>query len=187
MNELSTLLLRHWLLAGLTLIMTSLLGAIAFIYLGFYNVAATAQHTAPVYWLTNTVMRHSIAQRAAELTPPALDDAGRIEHGMRLYVRHCEQCHGGPGVAPQPFALGLTPIPANLVETGRRWPASHIFWTAKYGIKMTGMPAWKYRLDDDQLWDLVAFIEHLPRLAPGDYREGRDGLTRSPDSPESQP
>ncbi|MGP0174192.1 c-type cytochrome [Pseudomonas sp. NCHU5208] len=187
MNPLFKLLLRHWLLAGLTLLSAALLGALAFIYLGLYNVAATGQHTAPVFWLTNTVMRHSIAQRAAELTPPALQEAARIERGLKLYVAHCEQCHGGPGVAPQPFALGLTPIPANLVETGRRWPASHIFWTAKYGIKMTGMPAWKYRLDDDQLWDLAAFIEHLPRMTPRDYRTRREGLARQPDGTEQRP
>lgn len=187
MNDLSSLLIRHWLLATATLLGLMLVGAVAFVHLGIYNVAATGQHTGPVYWLTDTVMRHSISRRAEGLTPPPLDDPARIERGLALYVGHCEQCHGGPGVAPRPFALGLTPIPANLVETARRWPPGDIFWTAKYGIKMTGMPAWKYRLNDEQLWDLVAFVEHLARMTPADYRTRREGARHHHASAEGQP
>lgn len=187
MKSLFALLTRHWLLAGLTLLAMLLAGALAFIYSGIYNVAATGQHTRPVFWLTNTVMRHSIANRAKELQAPPLGAPEQIERGLELYVAHCEQCHGGPGVAPQPFALGLTPIPANLVETARRWPASHIFWSAKYGIKMTGMPAWQYRLDDGQLWDLVAFIEHLAQLTPRDYQTQRRSVARRPGGQVQQP
>ncbi|KAE8236334.1 c-type cytochrome [Ectopseudomonas guguanensis] len=187
MNELSSLLIRHWLLAAATLLAVMLIGAVAFVHLGVYNVAATGQHTGPVYWLTDTVMRHSISRRGKDITAPVLDDPARIGRGLTLYIAHCEQCHGGPGVAPQPFALGLTPIPANLVETSRRWPPGDIFWTAKYGIKMTGMPAWKYRLDDEQLWDLVAFIEQLAQLAPTDYRARREAVKQHHASAEAHP
>lgn len=187
MNPFFALLVRHWLLAATALLAVLLVGALAFIYSGIYNVAATGQHTGPVYWLTNTVMRHSIANRAKALQAPPLGAPEQIERGLVLYVAHCEQCHGGPGVAPQPFALGLTPIPANLVETARRWPANHIFWTAKYGIKMTGMPAWSYRLNDAQLWDLVAFIEHLAQLTPAEYRTRRNGVKHRHGDTEGHP
>ena len=35
---------------------------------------------------------------------------------------------------------------------------------------MTSMPGWQYRLSEDELWDLVAFIKHMPALSPVDYK-----------------
>jgi predicted CXXCH cytochrome family protein len=39
-----------------------------------------------------------------------------------------------------------------------------IFYHIRNGIRNTGMPAWQ--LPDQQLWQLVAFIRHLPAVAP---------------------
>ena len=169
---------RYWIIAIVVLLVMPV-GAATVIYLGIYNVAATGQHTAPVYWLTETVMRYSIANHASGTQVPDLSGEAGIQRGLGAYLQHCEQCHGGPGVAPDPFALGMTPVPSNLVEAARRWPSRDIHWAVKYGIKMTGMPAWKYRMDDQQIWDLVAFIERLPRLAPADYRRMRETAEHS--------
>jgi hypothetical protein len=47
------------------------------------------------------------------------------------------QCLGAPGVAPEPFALGMTPLPANLAFTAREWKDPRdLYWTVKYGLKM---------------------------------------------------
>jgi cytochrome c2 len=35
---------------------------------------------------------------------------------------------------------------------------------------MTGMPAWEYRMSEDDLWALVAFLVELPLLSPARYR-----------------
>jgi mono/diheme cytochrome c family protein len=143
--------------------------AAAFVYSGVYDVAATRQHTWPVFWVTDTVMRHSIARRASGTELPDLQDPTRMARGMRLYNEHCLQCHGAPGVAPEPFALGLAPVPANLVETARRWPTRNIHWVITNGVKMTGMPAWKYRMSDEQIWDVVVFVEQMARMSPNEY------------------
>jgi cytochrome c2 len=39
----------------------------------------------------------------------------------------------------------------------------------KHGIKMTGMPAWEFRMTEAELWATVAFVERLPQLSPQDY------------------
>jgi mono/diheme cytochrome c family protein len=39
-----------------------------------------------------------------------------------------------------------------------------IFYHIRNGIRNTGMPAWQ--LPDQQIWQLVAFIRHLPAIAP---------------------
>ena len=138
-------------------------GAAAFVYSGLYDLAATDQHTAPVYWVLKTVMRRAVAHHSRDIVHvPPLDDPARIAHGRALFERHCMRCHGAPGLPPEPFALGLRPAPANLANTGIEWPPTHLYWTIKHGLKLTGMPAWQFRLQEDELWALVAYVRKLP-------------------------
>ena len=140
------------------------------LYLGVYDVSATDQHLAPTYRILDTAMRRSVRQRAAGITVPDLGRPVQLQRGLALYREHCVQCHGAPGVAPEPFALGLTPAPANLAYTAREWPPADLFWVVKEGIKMTGMPAWKHRMADEEIWAIVSFLRELPGLSPEDYR-----------------
>src|SRR5918999_717696 len=156
------------LLAGLAVL--ALGAAAAVFYAGLYDISATDQHLAPTYWLLDTGMRRSVKQRAAQITPPDLEEPGQIRRGLALYREHCVQCHGAPGVAPELFALGMTPAPANLVYTAREWAAAELFWVVAEGIKMTGMPAWKYRMPEGDIWAIVAFMRELPKLSPDEYR-----------------
>jgi mono/diheme cytochrome c family protein len=144
-------------------------GVAAFVQSGVYDVSATNQHLAPTYWLIEATMRRAVARRAADIPVPGLDAPETIARGHALYRTHCAQCHGAPGVAPEPFALGMTPRPAPLVQTAREWPPAEIFWVVKYGLKMTGMPAWEFRLADEAIWSVVAFVRELPRLSPREY------------------
>ena len=144
--------------------------AAAFVASGVYNIAAVEQHTAPVYWTLYAAMRQSVRHHAAEITPPPLD-AKHVERGRTLYDSHCRQCHGAPGVAPEPFALGLTPSPLNLANMAREWPARDLFWVVKNGIKMSAMPAWEFRLPEQDLWAVVAYLKVLPAESPAQYRD----------------
>ncbi|MGH8728920.1 MAG: c-type cytochrome [Burkholderiales bacterium] len=162
-------------------------GGAAFVYFGVYNVAATDNHTAPVYWLLDIAMRRSVKQRAEGIEVPALDDQALIERGFRLYRGECEQCHGGPGVAPEAIALGMTPLPANLVHTAREWQPAELFWVVKHGIKMAGMPAWEFRLPEKDLWAIVAFVRQLPTMAPLEYKAAAMKLKEVPAEAVSSP
>jgi mono/diheme cytochrome c family protein len=166
-------------LAGIVVLAAA--GGALFVYSGVYNVAATEQHTAPVYWLMEATMRRSVKQRAEKIAVPSLDDRAVIERGLRVYRMHCIQCHGAPGVAPDAFALGLTPVPANLALTAREWKEpAEIYWVVKYGIKMSGMPAWEFRLDERDLWAVVAFVTALPAVTPHEYRALASTLESAP-------
>ena len=162
------------------------LGALAVVALalvgGAYDVSATRQHWAPTYWLLDVGMRASVKARAKAIAVPDLNDTAKRERGLALFRRHCVHCHGAPGVAPEPFALGMTPTPANLVHTARDWPAAEVYWVVREGLKMTGMPAWRYRMADDDLWAIVAFMQALPTLSPQEYRAlvARDVEAREP-------
>ena len=153
-----------------TVLIAGVLAGAAFVYSGLYDVSATDQHLWPTYWTLRAAMERSIAGRARRVEVPALDVPERIRRGVGLYREHCAQCHGAPGVAPEPFALGMLPVPENLALVARQRSAAEIYWTVRNGLKMTGMPAWQYRLSDDAMWDVVAFVKQLPKLSPAEYK-----------------
>jgi len=132
-----------------------------------------------VHKLLDYAMRRSVAARIGSVpAPPDLDAPGRVRNGAVHYRAHCLQCHGAPGVAPEALAYGLTPAPANLLVAGRTWQPGEIFWVVKHGIKMTGMPAWVYRLSDEEIWDVVAFVQAIPRMTVPQYAALADTLPR---------
>jgi mono/diheme cytochrome c family protein len=147
------------------------IGAAGFVYAGVYDVAATEQHTGLTYHLLHYAMERSVKLRAHSVKAPPLDAQARLDNGVLLYRQHCSQCHGAPGVAPEPFALGMRPAPVNLVEPGRDWPSKEIYWVIKHGVKMAGMPGWQYRFSEEELWDLVAFVKYMPALSPQQYQD----------------
>ncbi len=147
-----------------------LVAAVGFIYSGFYDISATDQHLAPTYYAMQTTMRRSVERRAADIAVPPLGAVAQLERGLSLFRAHCVQCHGAPGVAPEAFALGLTPLPTPLARSGKDRSPAQLFWVVKNGIKMTGMPAWEFRLPDEDIWSLVAFLKQLPLLSPAAYQ-----------------
>ena len=173
-------------IALILLAAAAITGPPLFVYSGVYDVAATRQHTPPVYWALITTSRRSIqthAEREAP-QPPNLADPELVERGMVLYDSLCLVCHGAPGIAPGPVGLGLTPTPSNLVLRGRDRTAREIYWTITNGLKMTGMPAWQFRLTERERWAIVALVKALPMLATAEDsarrarlvpRSGRDG------------
>jgi len=153
----------------LALLLLAAAGALAFVFSGLYDISASDQHLAPTYHAIRKTMERSVARRAKDIPVPPLGAPAQLERGLSLYRAHCVQCHGAPGIAPEPFALGLTPLPTPLARSGIDRTPAELFWMVKYGIKMTGMPAWEYRFPDEDVWALVAFVKHLPRLSVAEY------------------
>lgn len=158
----------------ITLLAAALLGvcgAALVIWRGWYDVSATSGHIQPVFDLLDTALRFSVRRQAAEIAVPKLDEPAMVARGAACYRDHCEQCHGGPGVAQSSVGMSLQPLPGPLVDAARRWQPREIYWITRQGIKMSGMPAWEMRLPEADLWALTAFLQHLPQLSATAYRD----------------
>lgn len=164
-----------------TSICTGLVAAagLLFVYLGLYNVSALAQHTKPVYNMLQVALDRSIAVRSGEIQVPDLAEVNVLE-GVGLYARHCQQCHGAPGVGPDNFSLGMLPAPTAVAKIAADREPAEIFWSVKNGIKMTGMPAWDYRFDDEQIWTVVAAVDMIGDLTVDDYLALRERALGEP-------
>jgi mono/diheme cytochrome c family protein len=150
----------------------AVVGGLAFLYSGVYNIATGSQHTRAVYWALERGMRASVRTHAAGIVAPSAFDAATLRKGAHCFHALCVQCHGGPGQPPADFAGGLLPAAKNLLHTAHELPVEQVYWITRNGIRLTAMPAWEFRLDDSDLWAIAAFVDQeLPGLTVEQYRE----------------
>lgn len=146
--------------------------AVAVIYSGGYNVAATTGHTKPVEQALRTMMMRSVVAHARNVTPPPdfnAQDRELAEHAAGHYEMMCRTCHGAPGKKPDPWQL-YPPAP-DLADALRvtNWSDAEVFWIIKNGIKDTGMSAFGGSHSDEDIWGLTALIRQLAKTTPEQY------------------
>lgn len=155
----------RWFLAPLLLVITIGTGAV---YYGSYNVSALTGHTDIVYQFLEYARIRAVKVRAPD-PAPNLAQLDWRNSGFTSYEKHCLKCHGAPGIAPESFALGMMPPPSAIVRVARNRSAEELYWVIENGIKMSGMPAWKYRLNEVEIWELVSFLKQTVLMTKKDY------------------
>jgi mono/diheme cytochrome c family protein len=168
-------MLTHKLLFGVlgacAILLFGILVGIGILLSGALSTAATEQHSAFTHWLLDTGLRYSLDANSEGIVAPALTGTAMIERGRSCFRAHCVHCHGAPALARQPHGLGMMPIPNDLTEAARDWPPGWLYYVTAKGVRMTGMPAWEFRLSDADLWATVAFLKKLPGLSRAEYQE----------------
>jgi mono/diheme cytochrome c family protein len=139
-------------------------------YGGWYYVGATKHHFQSVYTVLEKAMQYSVRHNARDIVVPTLGAHEQVLRGAAIYRDNCAQCHGGPGFAQSPFGMSMQPVPGPLIDATAHWKDREIYWITRHGIKMSGMPAWEFHLDDADIWATVAFIGKLPGMSAQDYR-----------------
>ena len=101
-------------------------------------------------------------------TDPAVPaDETNFLAGAEVYKEHCAVCHGLPGKEKTSIAEGMYPPPPQLFRgTGvTDDPAWETYWKAQNGIRMTGMPGFKGRLTDSQLWQVAQLLANADKVS----------------------
>lgn len=138
--------------------------------LGLVPIKASSGHWAITRWFLNFSMGRSVAMHAARIEPPPLEDPALVLRGAGQYEGVCRPCHGAPGMAPPPAVRFMTPQPPDLRTHLQIWSAPQLFYIVKHGVKFTGMPGWPSQHRDDEVWAMVAFLQRMPLMTPGEYR-----------------
>jgi mono/diheme cytochrome c family protein len=145
--------------------------ALGVTYSGVYNVAANVPDADAVKWLLSTNMQRSVVRHARSINAPTQLTDQQATDGLRIYKETCVYCHGAPGKDPGDIGKGLNPEPPYLADTVSRWSSAELFWIIKHGIKMTGMASYGAVHNDDEIWNLVAFVQRLPKMTPEQYSQ----------------
>ncbi|HKO14780.1 MAG TPA: c-type cytochrome [Gemmatimonadaceae bacterium] len=127
--------------------------------------------------LTVSQLQPGPAYITADVEAPYDDNAWAVSQGQTLFTSmNCVGCHfhGGGGIGPalmdDQWIYGSAP--------------EQIFASIAEG-RPNGMPAWKYKLSDQQIWMLVSYVRSLSGLIPKGARPGRSDhmmLTTPPTS-----
>jgi mono/diheme cytochrome c family protein len=160
---------RLGLVAAATLLALAI-GAAVFVGSGVYNIGADDHHTRIVLTIIEQLRNRSIAVHSHGIEVPNLDDPKNIAAGAQHYAALCIGCHLAPGVRKSAIRAGLYPHPPDLAEEDAD-DAQRAFWIIKHGVKMSAMPAWGKSLDDASIWDVVAFLQRMPRMTPETYQQ----------------
>lgn len=163
---------RRLAIAGATLclaLLLALLAAALVLQAGWYDASAVRPHFQFVHTLLERGMQQSVRFHARDVVAPPSSPLA-VARGGASFRQHCEQCHGGPGVAQGVLGRSMQPVPGPLADAGRRWKARELYWITAKGIKMSGMPAWGFHLSEREIWDIVAFLGELPALTPEAYK-----------------
>ena len=104
----------------------------------------------------------SMERRAPTDKNPYASDPAAITTGLDHYRENCVMCHGAPDVESAELSKGLNPPAPSLANSDMS--DGELFWVVKHGIRMTPMPAFGPTHSDEEIWKIVAFIRHLPKL-----------------------
>jgi mono/diheme cytochrome c family protein len=158
-----------------------------FAYSGIYDIGATRPHFDATSRFIRIVLEQSVKRRARDIAVPELDDPAKVHNGFRSFQAMCVVCHGASGTPPSDIGQGLYPHPPELADAVRQWTPAELFVITKHGIKMTGMPAWGATHTDEQLWEIVAFMNVLPAMPPHEYRAAVEFVAAGERTPRSAP
>jgi mono/diheme cytochrome c family protein len=147
------------------------LSAAAFAAAGIFDVSATRTPGKFEERLARFVVDRSIARRAEKTRNPLPANAQVWSAGLPLFRANCVVCHGAPGVDPSEGGASLNPpAPGLTLPRVQARPDGELFWIVGHGIRMTGMPAFGPSRPERELWEIVAFVRHLPALSPDEKK-----------------
>jgi len=86
------------------------------------------------------------------------------KEGGEHFQHHCQICHGLDGQnTGVPFAGRLSPpVPELISPAVQAYRDGQLKWVIDNGIFPSGMPASKGTLSDEEIWQIVHYIRHLP-------------------------
>ncbi len=109
-------------------------------------------------------IKHHVTIGGKKVKNPLPATAENIDAGKHVFGYYCVVCHGRDGQnTGVPFAAGIAPpIPSLASSQVQSYTDGQLKWIIDNGIFPSGMPASKGTLSDEEIWQTVLFIRHLP-------------------------
>lgn len=109
----------------------------------------------------------AVIGREMPKTAPIQPDEANLAAGAMVYREHCAVCHGLPEQTPTAVAAGMYPHPPKLLE-GKGVTddePGESYWKVANGIRLTGMPGFRPRLSETQMWQVSLLVANADKLS----------------------
>jgi thiosulfate dehydrogenase len=156
----------------------------AYIELGLAPVA-TSSPPLPFERLITGIALDARVSKEAPTSSPIQPSDDVYFAGAKVYENNCAVCHGLPGQAQTPIAMGEFPKPPKLLE-GKGVsddPAGVTYWKVANGIRLTGMPGFASSLTTDQMWQVSLLLANSDKLPPKIVSELQGASTQPAGTP----
>lgn len=112
--------------------------------------------------MQSTKRRLTIGGRSNVNPLPATPD--NVKKGQSNFGAYCMVCHGLDGQnTGVPFAEKMSPpVPPLNSSAVQSYSDGQLHWIIQNGVSPSGMPASKDVFRDEEIWQLVLYIRHLP-------------------------
>lgn len=143
-------------------------GAIFFYFAtGTAPVATTAPEMPFEHKMAHMAL-NAYLQKLPHPDPQVPADEKNYLAGADVYKHNCAVCHGLPGGSKTAIAEGMAPKPPQLFEDmgvtdDQPWET---YWKVENGIRMSGMPGFKGRLTEPQIWQVTVMLKNGDKLPP---------------------
>jgi thiosulfate dehydrogenase len=151
---------------GFVLAVVILTGGFYFYFAMGMAPAATADRPMPFEKKLAHMALNAHIERQHVVQSPVTADESNFLPGAGVYKQQCAACHGLPGQPPTDYATTMYPKPTQLFR-GKGVtdnPASESYWKAANGIRLSGMPAFRSKLTDTQLWQVSQLVAHANEI-----------------------
>lgn len=113
--------------------------------------------------LVQRAKQHLTVRGRRDHNPVPANDQN-VRRGQKNFAAYCMACHGLDGQnTGVPFADKMSPpVPSLGSPSVQAYTDGQLHWIIENGIFPSGMPASKSMFRDEEIWQLVLYMRHLP-------------------------
>lgn len=139
------------------------------VYIYFSTGMAPVATAAQAMPFEKRMARMALNKRVEKEMPknvPIQPDENNLLAGAQIYKDNCSVCHGLPKQEQTAISKGMFPKPPQLFKGHGVTddPPGETYWKTANGIRLTGMPAFKNSLNDNQLWQVSLMLANADKL-----------------------
>jgi thiosulfate dehydrogenase len=156
-----------------------LVGAYLVVKLGYINFAADQEAPAIERHIAMVASDASMERRAPAIQNPLTPTEDTLVAGAKLYRDNCAGCHGSSANPDAAMGHAFNPPAPQFMSDSADMADNENFYIIQHGIRWTGMPSWKSKFNDTQVWQLVTFLKKMDKLPPSAEKEIRQSASPS--------
>jgi thiosulfate dehydrogenase len=154
------------LIVGIVLGVLLVAGGVYFYFSSGRAPVATSAAPMPFEKSFARIGLHAYLDKLPHPEPQVAADETNLLAGAKVYKENCAVCHGLPGEPKSLIAQGMYPVPPQLfhgvgVTDDDAWES---YWKVENGIRMTGMPGFKDRLTEPQIWQVSVLVKNADKM-----------------------
>jgi mono/diheme cytochrome c family protein len=108
----------------------------------------------------------AIDRRAPEAQNPMQPTEANLIAGVKIYQANCASCHGDIHRPHGLLADALYPRAPQFLEDAPDMPEHQNYYIIQHGIRLSGMPAWKQVLSEQEMWQVTTLLGQIDKLPP---------------------